>query len=171
MSTKVRVVLAALSLSAAGLLAIVQDESYTDKAVLPTPRDVPTVGFGSTIKEDGTPVRMGDTTTPPRALRMAVSHIQKDEAVLKGCAADVQLTQSEYDLYLNFAYNVGSRGFCTSTMLAKLKAGDYTGACAQFTQWRFQRGFDCSTPGNKVCAGLWQRRLRQREQCLAEAAR
>ena len=165
---KVRVALAALTLSAGGLVAIVGEEGYTDQAVRPTPLDVPTVGFGSTVKEDGVPVRMGDTTTPPKALRMAVSHIQRDERILKACAPEVTLTQAEYDLYVDFAYNVGAQQFCGSTMLAKLKAGDRPGACAQFLRWRFHKGFDCSAPGNRICGGLWARRQRQHAACIAE---
>ena len=34
-------------------------EDYTDRAVIPTKGDVPTVGFGSTRHEDGSRVQMG----------------------------------------------------------------------------------------------------------------
>ncbi|NNC10146.1 lysozyme, partial [Corallococcus exiguus] len=54
----VRSLVAALALSAAGLIAIVDREGYTDAAVVPTRNDRPTYGFGSTVREDGTPVRL-----------------------------------------------------------------------------------------------------------------
>lgn len=168
-SLRMRVLVSALTLSAAGLVALVEREGYTDNAVRPTPLDVPTVGFGSTRKPDGAPVRMGERTTPPKALRMAMHHISGDEQAVKRCAGDVQLTQGEYDLYIDFAYNVGVSNFCSSTMLRKLKAGDYVGACGEFTRWRKHQGFDCSTPGNRICWGLWERRLESRDKCLAEA--
>ena len=43
-----RTFIGALALSAAGLIALVAHEGYTDKAVVPVPGDRPTVGFGST---------------------------------------------------------------------------------------------------------------------------
>ena len=63
MSIASRVAIALLSLSGAGLVGIASQEDYSGKAYIPVPGDVPTVGFGST---EG--VRMGDTTTPVRAL-------------------------------------------------------------------------------------------------------
>ncbi|WP_297832981.1 hypothetical protein [Thermomonas sp.] len=55
--------MAALTLSAAALVGIVLHEGYTDRAVIPVKGDVPTIGFGTT-----TDVKIGDTTTPPKAL-------------------------------------------------------------------------------------------------------
>lgn len=46
----VRSLVAALALSAAGLIAIVDREGYTDAAVVPTRNDRPTYGFGSTVR-------------------------------------------------------------------------------------------------------------------------
>jgi len=66
-----RSTLAALSLSAAALVGLVLHEGYSDRAIIPVQGDVPTVGFGSTTLADGTPVKMGDTTTPPQALARA----------------------------------------------------------------------------------------------------
>ena len=60
---------AALTLSAAALVGIVLHEGYTDRAVIPVKGDVPTIGFGTTSG-----VKLGDTTTPPKALARALSH-------------------------------------------------------------------------------------------------
>lgn len=167
---KTRMLVAALSLSAAGLVALVEREGYTDNAIRPTPLDVPTMGFGSTIKPGGAPVRMGERTTPPKALRMALSHISGDEQVVKRCAGEVTLTQAEYDLFIDFAYNIGVHNFCASTMLKRLKAGDRAGACHEFVRWKKHKGVDCSTPGNKICGGLWLRRLQARDKCMQDAS-
>jgi len=53
-----RMLVAALSLSAAGLVGLVLHENYTGTAVIPTQGDRPTIGHGSTFHEDGTPVKM-----------------------------------------------------------------------------------------------------------------
>lgn len=63
-----RSLVALLVLSAAGLVAIVSREGYTETAVIPTKNDRPTVGFGSTFHADGTPVRLGDRNTPDLSL-------------------------------------------------------------------------------------------------------
>lgn len=158
-----RVAITALSLSAAGLVGIALHEGYTDKAVTPLPGDVPTVGFGTTTRPDGTPVRMGDTTTPPQALARALSDVQRFEGALKQCVK-VPLHQHEYDAYLSFAYNVGASAFCNSTMARRLNAGDYAGACSEFGRWTFFQGKDCKDPINR-CAGLVMRRTEERKKC------
>ena len=48
-----RVSVAVLTLSAAGLVSILSQESYTERAIIPTKNDRPTVGFGSTFRDDG----------------------------------------------------------------------------------------------------------------------
>ena len=63
-------------------------------------------------------------------------------------------------------------GFCYakrggySTLVTRLNALDYAGACDAILMWRRVGGVDCSTPGNKVCSGLWARRVRLHQQCL-----
>lgn len=158
-----RVAITALSLSAAGLVGIALHEGYTDKAVTPLPGDVPTVGFGTTTRPDGSPVRMGDTVTPPQALTRALADVQKFEGALKQCVR-VPLHQHEYDAFLSFAYNVGAGAFCNSTMARRLNAGDYAGACAEFERWTFFQGRDCRDPSNR-CQGLAKRRADERAKC------
>ena len=60
---RLRVAVGALTLSAAGLVGIAVHEGYRPVAYRPLPRDVPTIGFGTT---EG--VRMGDSIDPVRAL-------------------------------------------------------------------------------------------------------
>ena len=65
-----RITIAALALSAAGLVGLVQYEGYTDRAVIPVPGDVPTIGFGTT---EG--VSMGDRTTPHALRHSFATHL------------------------------------------------------------------------------------------------
>ena len=67
LSPRARTAVAGLALSAATLVGLALSEGYTDKAVIPVPGDRPTKGFGATFNPDGSAVRLGDTTTPPRA--------------------------------------------------------------------------------------------------------
>ena len=164
--SKQRLAVAVLSLSAAGFLGIVGSEGYTDRAVVPTKGDRPTVGFGSTFHEDGTPVKIGDTTTPVRALVKAKAHIDKEERVFRASLPGVALHQAEYDLYLDWAYQFGTGAWNKSSMRRHLLMGDYAQACKSLLAYRFSAGYDCSTPGNKICAGVWTRQLERYNACM-----
>lgn len=153
-----RITLAALSLSAAGLVGLVLDEGYTDHAVIPVPGDVPTLGFGTTQG-----VRMGDRTTPPKALARALLDINQYEGAIKQCVR-VPLHQSEYDAYVQLAYNIGTANFCRSTLVKRLNEGDYAGACAEISRWTRFQGKDCNIRSNN-CYGLVTRRAAERALC------
>lgn len=162
---KQRMGIAALVLSAAGFTGIVQHESYTEKAIIPTKNDRPTVGFGSTFRDDGTPVQMGDKITPPQAVARSLAHIQKDEARLKQCVK-MPLSQSEYDTLVDFSYQYGVPTTCNSSIVAAINRGDYASACRGYLLYKKAGGFDCSIPGNKVCGGVWARSQRRYADCM-----
>lgn len=177
-----RMTLAIMALSATGLVTIVTHEGYTEKAVIPVPGDVATIGHGTTRRPDGSPVRLGDKTTPPQALARALQDVRKFEGALRQCVT-APLHQYEYDTYVGFAYNVGSGkdgvkdGFCwlkaggPSTLVKKLNAGDYAGACAEILSWKKFKGKDCSTPEHaRLCGGLWTRRQAEYRQCMGDGA-
>jgi lysozyme len=160
-NTSPRLGIAALFLSAAGLVSIALNEGYSDKAIIPVSGDVPTIGFGTT---EG--VKLGDRITPPKALARALNDVEKFEGALKKCIK-VPLHQHEYDAYVDLSYNIGSGAFCGSTLVKKVNAYDYTGACNAILNWRYYQGSDCSLPANKaLCGGLWVRRLRTTSLCL-----
>lgn len=69
------------------------------------------------------------------------------------------LAQHEYNALVSFSYNVSSRAFGQFTLVRKLNAEDYTGACAELLRWRFFQGKDCALPANeRLCGGLATRR-------------
>jgi len=166
-----RKAVAGLALSAAALITLVTHESYTDKAIVPTINDRPTVGFGSTFHEDGSPVKMGDTTTPVRALIKAQAHISKDEKVFRESLPGVELHQGEYDVYLNWTYQYGTAAWLKSSMRRYLLAGEYAKACGAMLAYKYSGGYDCSTringQPNKRCWGVWTRQLERYETCMA----
>jgi lysozyme len=152
-----RMVIAALSLSAAAFGGLVVKEGFTTHAIIPVPGDRPTVGFGSTFNDQGQPVRMGDTITAPQAVLRSLAHIAKDETAMKACVT-APLTQGEYDAYVSLVYNIGSDAFCRSTLVRLLNAGNYQAACDQILRWdRFQ---------GKPLRGLTIRRQVEHKKCL-----
>lgn len=162
-----RVLILGLTLSAAGLVATATKEGYTDTAVIPIKGDVPTNGFGSTRREDGSPVRLGDRTSPPQALKRAMRDMREFETTLKACMGDVQLYQHEYDAYVDLAYNVGGAAVCKSSIPVKLRAQQYEAACRTILDFKKSQGRDCSLPENRrICGGIWTRRQEMARLCL-----
>lgn len=150
-SNRVRIGIGALVLSAAGFFGIVSWEGYSEKAYIPVPGDVPTIGFGTTAG-----VKPGDKITPQEAFSRALADASKFEGALKKCVT-VPLTQYEYDAFTSLAYNIGPTAFCSSTLVRLLNAGDYAGACAQISRWNKQ--------GGRELPGLTKRRAAERAKC------
>lgn len=167
---KLRVAVAALSVSAAGLLATLGAEGFRAIPYVPTKGDVPTIGYGSTVYEDGRRVTLAD---PPvsreRALQIVKAHKSKDEAAFQQSLSGVKLYQDEYDLYLDFTYQFGIGNWRSSSMRSHLLAGNYPQACQALLMWKKQGGRDCSKPENwgpKGCKGVWTRQLERHKKCM-----
>jgi len=155
--SKVRIAVAALSMSAAAFVGLVAHEGYRDKAYIPVPGDRPTLGHGSTTHADGRPVKLGDTTTPTKALARTMMDVDKFQGAMRQCVR-VPLYQHEYDSLVQFAYNIGPDALCKSTLMRKLNAGDYEGACNEMTKWVYA--------GGRKVQGLVNRREAERKLCL-----
>lgn len=183
-----RVAIGALALSAAGFVGLIAHEGYTDKAIVPVQGDRPTVGFGSTFRDDGSAVQMGDTITPPKAVARSLAHIQRDETRLRQCVT-APVSQIEYDLLVDHAYQYGSVATCGSTVVRLTNERRYTEACEAYLAWRFMTSpvarvgwepfrfdaagrpirwrYDCTTPGNRICSGVGKRSTERADKCRA----
>jgi lysozyme len=151
---KARIVIGALTLSASALVGIAVHEGYRGEAYIPVKGDKPTLGYGTT---DG--VKPGDTIEPVQALVRKLADVQRFEGALKQCVR-VPLHQHEYDAFLSLAYNIGPGAFCGSTLVRRLNAGDYAGACAEILRWDRFRG--------EPLRGLTLRRQAENRQCLGQ---
>lgn len=166
MKTVMRLAAAVLSLSAAGFGGLVAYENFTSQAIIPIPGDRPTYGFGGTFKADGSPVKMGDTITPPAAVRLAISHIAKDETVLRKCVT-APMSQAEWDILVDFSYWRGAHGACRSDVVRYTNAGQYADACAAYLNLDSRRaaGKDCAIKANR-CRGVWLRAQERNKKCM-----
>lgn len=151
-----RVAVAALTVSASLLVGIAVHEGYVGEAYIPVKGDAPTIGFGATRG-----VQPGDTTTPTRALVRLLADINSHSDGIKRCIT-APLYQHEFDAYSSLAYNIGVGKFCGSTLVVKLNAGDYAGACAQILRWDHFKG--------KPLRGLTLRRQAEYRTCMGETA-
>lgn len=146
---------AGLSISGALLVAIASHEGFKDRAYIPVPGDVPTIGFGTT---DG--VKMGDKITVERALVRLLADASKFEKAVKRCAP-VPMHQREFDAFVSLTYNIGEGAFCSSTLVRRLNAGDYAGACREILRW--------DKAGGRQLPGLTKRREAEYRQCMGDS--
>lgn len=149
----IRLGIGALGISAAVLVSIALHEGYREEAYKDAV-GVPTVGYGETAN-----VKMGDRTTPERALVTLLSSANRHADAIRQCI-HVPLYQHEFDAYVSLAYNIGAGNFCRSTLVKKLNAKDYAGACQEIKRW--------NRAGGKVLAGLTKRREKEYRLCKGE---
>lgn len=147
-----RIAFGALALSATTLVGIAIHEGFQPKAYTPVPGDVPTIGFGTTEN-----VKLGDTITVERALVKLLQDASKFEQAVKRCAP-VPMHPYEFAAFVSLAYNIGEGAFCRSTLVKKLNAQDYDGACKEILKWDRFKG--------KPLPGLTKRRQAEYQQCI-----
>lgn len=165
-----------LKLSVVGLTALLASEGFSSAPYKPNPHDRPTIGFGTTFYPDGSAVKMTDPRISRQlAIEYAGKHIEKDEEVFRKTLGDIPLFLREYEVYIDFMYQYGAKAWTNSSMLTRLKRGDYVAACTQLLEYRkitirpkggLPYKFDCSTPNNKICRGVWTRQLERYNKCL-----
>lgn len=153
MINKQRSAVAALVVSATTLVGIALNEGYQSQAYHDAV-GIPTIGFGETKD-----VKMGQKTTPERALVTLLKSAEDHGNQIKECI-QVPLYQNEYDAYVSFSYNIGTGAFCKSTLVKKLNAQDYAGACKELLRW--------NRAGGKVLPGLTKRREQEYRLCTGQ---
>jgi hypothetical protein len=52
-------------------------------------------------------------------------------------------------------------------MRRDVMAKRYVQACNELLKYRLAAGYDCSTPCNHRCSGVWTRQVARNKQCLA----
>lgn len=115
-----------------------------------------TIGYGHVLQNNE------DYTTI--SLREAEALLRKDvakvEAALEKALKEVELTQSQWDALVSFVFNVGIGNFRKSTLLKKLKQGDFKAAADEFLKWTKAEG--------KTVRGLQRRREAERQMFLSD---
>ena len=116
------------------------------------PAGYPTIGYGATYYEDGTPVRMGDKAiTKPLADARLVSMLGTQYLPAVLVASPVLAGESKkLAAILDFAYNLGNARYRASTLRKRVNESDWDSAKLELMKWT--RG------GGKVLPGLVKRR-------------
>lgn len=133
---------------------IKKHEALRLKAYMPTPNDVPTIGWGHTKG-----VRMGDVITKAQAQKFFEEDVAwAVEAVNK--RVKVPLNQNQFDALVSWTFNVGAGAMASSTLVRKLNAGNYEAVRTELPRWNKQKG--------KTLRGLTKRRAEEVELFFSE---
>lgn len=127
---------------------------------------VATIGTGTTVYPNDQKVKMTDPKiTPKQATEYLKFHINKDAKNFNKTLLGVPLSQTEYDLYMDFTYQFGTGAWSQSSMLRNLKQGKYVQACNSLLKWKYAAKRDCSVRSNN-CYGVWIRQLERHQKCI-----
>ncbi|HYX39928.1 MAG TPA: lysozyme [Oligoflexus sp.] len=111
------------------------------------------IGWG----HNGNDVKPGMKITQAKADALFLEDVAWAEAaVIKNVT--ISLQPNEFDALVCFVYNIGEPRFKTSTLLARLNAGDRAAAAHNFLRWNRYLG--------KINAGLVKRRAAERHRFL-----
>lgn len=163
--SKTKLLVTSLAASAAFFVGLEKYEGYSAKPYKDT-GGIVTQGIGSTVKPNGTKIKMTDKSIDRKtAVEWVKAHVSKDEVAFRKSLPGVKLSQNEYDVYLDFTYNFGQSNWNNSSMLRNLKAGQYVKACDSLLKWKYVAKKDCSIRKNN-CYGVWTRQLERHSKCM-----
>ena len=166
MSNKTKVIVTILTaISASGIYYTQSKEGTVLKPYYDSVK-VATVGTGTTVYPNGQKVKITDPPiTKKQATEYLKFHIDKDAKIFNKTLLGVPLSQTEYDLYMDFTYQFGTGAWLQSSMLRNLKAGQYKAACDSLLKWKYAAKRDCSVRSNN-CYGVWTRQVERHQKCM-----
>lgn len=119
------------------------------------PVGIPTICFGETKG-----VRLGQRATLDQCNAMLSSSLMLANHAVDDCIR-APLPDYRRAALVSFAYNVGQRNLCGSTLARKMNAGDVQGGCDELLRWDYAKGIRLP--------GLTKRRAAERNMCLVGA--
>jgi lysozyme len=112
---------------------------------------VPTIGYGNTFYETGKKVTLNDPAITEKRAEELLAHllVSFEKYVDSYCRDDI--SQSQFDALVSFAYNLGPNSLKASTLLKKVNANPSDPTIkAEFLKW--------TKAGGRVLRGLVLRR-------------
>lgn len=113
-----------------------------------------TIGWGTTVYQNGVKVKKGDKITLEQAKQYKAHDLAKFEKAVND-AVKVPMNQNQFNSLVSLAYNIGVSAFTNSTLVKRLNEGNYNAAADQFLVW--------VNAGGKRMQGLVNRRNKERE--------
>lgn len=155
--TKLRKPLLGLVVSAALITSVANHEGFRGQGYIPVPGDKVTYGHGFTTRPDGSPVQLTDKITVQESKQRLGKELLHYKNDISKCIK-VPLTQYEAEAYTSLSFNIGVGAFCRSTLVKRLNAYDYEGACKEILKWDKFKG--------KPLRGLTVRRQQEYSLCI-----
>lgn len=137
-------------LSQKGLDLIKQFEGLSLTPYL-CPANIVTIGYGNTYYPNGQKIKLTDPAITPIVAEAFLKHSLStyEKAVDSFCRDDI--SQSQFDALVSFAYNLGPKALQGSTLIKKVNANPKDVTIAdEFMKWNKANG--------KVLVGLTKRR-------------
>lgn len=107
-----------------------------------------TIGYGSTMYDDGTRINLDDVITEGRATELLYWEVKQKSSALKYLKG---INQNQFDAIVSFVYNVGIGAFESSTLKRLIVKNPSDPLIrAQFERWNKSRG--------RILNGLTKRR-------------
>ena len=138
-----------MQMSQGGLDALLKKFEGCKLKAYRCPAGVCTIGYGHTNGAGAPMVNDGMTITQAQADDILKRDIVKFEIAVMDLVK-VKLTQNQFDVLVDFAYNAGVGNLKSSTMLKKINSGDLDAVPAELMKW--------TKGGGKVLPGLVRRR-------------
>lgn len=140
----------ALTIGIVGTFEGLRTTAYTDVV------GVPTVCYGETRG-----VKLGDKYTREQCQEMLGEGLKEFSAKIEKCIKDPwKVPDGAWAAFTSLSYNIGSGGFCQSSVAAKINQGDLVGACNSILL--YNKG---GRP-LRVIKGLDNRRKEENKLCL-----
>lgn len=143
------------ALAISGTWLIAPSESLVTKTYL-DPVGILTSCYGHT----GPELKLGQTFTVDQCDKVFAEDLIKHDKQLMYVVKVPFKSDYQHAAMLSFVYNVGIGNFSSSTMLKRLNAGNYDGACLELTRWIYAKG--------KKLPGLETRRTKEYQYCMGE---
>lgn len=110
-----------------------------------------TIGYGTTMYDDGRKPKLGDVITKDRAQFLLEWEVNNKAKSVAAFLSKTNIKQCQFDGCVSFAYNCGVGAFQRSTLLKKIKANPNDPSIrAEFLKW--------NKAGGKTMKGLIRRR-------------
>ena len=133
-------------------LAFIMESEGCVLQIYDDPAGYPTIGVGHLITAEDPDFSEGITEL--EAMGILAQDVRRFEMAVNEYV-EVWLTQNQFDVLIDFAFNVGVRAFRNSTLLKVLNRGEYNEVPKQLKKWIKAKG--------RVLQGLVERRDKECE--------
>lgn len=131
-------------------LALIQAYEGCRLTAYRCPAGILTIGYGSTRE-----VREGQTITQEQADDLLRDDLTFFENHMTKALEGIEYTSNQFSACVSLMYNIGVAAFLKSSVLRRMKDGDFAGAADAFLMW--------NKAGGRELAGLTRRRKAERK--------